>query len=153
MQKIIFIAVICFFVLPIELYLSGKSIYVTNSIICGLFYFTSLILTLLAIILFSFNYKTNSYLVLIFGFLLIIPFNLYYLKEFDNLKSYSEKVVHWAYTEKIKSKAFPTKLTTKHDKRIVYTVDNDSFTVFFFVISSNTGHFYSSKSGWGFMDD
>jgi hypothetical protein len=153
MQKLVFICIVCLLVLPVELYVSWKSIYLFNSVISVLFYLVSISVVIASISLNWFNYKAYSYITLIVGFLFIIPVNLYYLSELEKLKSTSDEIVHWAYTKRLKSNIFPKKLERKFDKRITYSAKDDSFTVYFYVSSSNIGHFYSSKSGWGFMDD
>lgn len=91
---------------------------------------------------------------LVFGFLLIVPFNIYYSNDWRILKEKSDGIVHWAYRIKSKTGSFPDKLTFKCDPRITYhREDEEYFGIHFYISTPNTGHFYSSKDGWGYMDD
>lgn len=80
--------------------------------------------------------------------------NIFYTQQYFHLKNQSDEIVHLMFQEKLNSGKFPKTIKLNIDSRITYQLENDNqFTLSFFVANKNSGHFYSSKSGWGFMDD
>lgn len=92
-------------------------------------------------------------MVLLAGMLLVVPLNMHYSRDLRKLKQESDAIVHWVYQQKLKTNAFP-EIIGKHDPRITYMADGENgFSLYFYVATPTTGHFYTPKDGWGYMDD
>jgi hypothetical protein len=87
------------------------------------------------------------------GFLVIVPYNMYYSIELRELKIKGDRIVNWAHQVELETNSFPENLTIESDPRITYVREKDSFIVSFYVTTPTTGHFYTPKDGWGYMDD
>lgn len=108
----------------------------------------------LSILFLAFNRNEVSIVILIAGVIAVVPYNIYYANDLQNLKAESDSIVHLVYQQKLKTDTFPKTINSKYDSRITYTKDGeDGFMLFFYVTTPNTGHFYTSKDGWGYMDD
>jgi hypothetical protein len=154
MKKIILSLLILVVFVPIEYYFALQAYYTVGWIGPGLFLIASWISILLAIVFLMTDYQKTAVAILISGILAIVPFNIHYSNELLKLKTQSDTIVHYAYQVKLKTNTFPKKLAIKYNSRIRYYCENDSsFSVSFFVASTNTGYFYTPKDGWCYMDD
>ncbi len=137
-----------------EFYFSDLSKHTFQAIFSGLFFLVTIMSLLLFFILFNVHYRKLSLVFLLIGFFVVVPLNMYFQNQLDQVKSQSDEIVHYAFQEKIKTGEFPKKINIKSDKRIFYCQeDKNLFTLSFYIVDPNIGHFYSSKDGWGFMDD
>lgn len=154
MKKNILTLLVALVFLGIELFFVKQGVYTFNWVSNGMFFLTSIISFAVFFILYLFKNYNAAIITLSLGFLIIVPVNMYYLTELNALKSSSDKIVHWAYQEKLRTNFFPDKLTIEHDERIHYTKSRkNSFSLTFSVSSPSSGHFYNSSSGWGYSDD
>lgn len=154
MKKIIPSILILLVFLPVEYFFSQQAYYTVGWVAPGLFLFVSFISISLTIIFLVLDYRKTAIAILVSGVLIIVPFNIYYSNDWRILKEKSDDVVHWAYHVKLRTGSFPEKLTFKCDSRITYNrEDPDNFGIHFYISTPNTGHFYTSKNGWEYMDD
>ena len=154
MKKAILTLLVALVFFGIELFFVKQGVFAFNWVSNGLFFFTSIIALAVFLILLLIKNYNAAFIILSLGFLIVVPVNMYYLNELQALKSNSDEIVHWAYQEQLRTNSFPDKLTIKHDERIHYTkFKNNEFSLIFSVSSPNSGHFYNSNSGWGYMDD
>lgn len=153
MNKIYFLILIILVFLPVELYFSEEANFTVNSVTSTCFYVITYFSIYISVFLFVSNYRIVSILILIVGFLVIVPINMYYSYELKGLKIKSDRIVNWAHQVELKTNSFPN-IKVQSDKRITYTKEDDgTFSLFFYVTTSNNGHFYTPKDGWCFMDD
>lgn len=154
MKKIILSLLILLIFIPIEYYFASKAYYTVGWAVNGLFLHVLWISILLSITFLALDFRKTALTILVAGFLVIVPYNMYYANLWYELKTQSDDIVHWAYTVRSKTNTFPEKLKRKYNPRITYTKGEDgNFSLFFYVSTPNTGHFYDSKNGWGYMDD
>lgn len=154
MRKILLSLLILLVFVPVEYYFASQAYYTSGWALHGLLLHVLWISILLSITFLALGFQKTALILLVSGFLLIVPFTLYDVNLWSRLKTESDEIVHWAYQVKSKTGTFPKVLTRKHDHRISYTKEkNDQFTLFFYVSTPSTGHFYTSKDGWGYMDD
>ena len=153
MRKLVFSSIIIWIVLPIESYFSEQAYFTNSSLVSGLFYFISYTTIFLSILLLVLDMNRSSMVILALGLFAVVPYNLYCANDLRNLKAKSDNLVHWVYQQKLKTNSFPAALKINSDPRITYSRQEDGFSLFFYVATPTTGHFYTSRDGWGYMDD
>jgi uncharacterized membrane protein len=154
MRKLFLSISILITVLPLEIYFSEQAYFTIGAYSNALFQLASYLSILLSILFLILNKTKFCIGTLVLGLFTIVPVNMYYAKRWQNLKIESDEIVHWVYQQKLNNNSFPEKLIRKHDPRIKYTKENEyGFTLFFYVTTPNTGHFYTPKDGWCYMDD
>lgn len=153
-RKSFVIVLLSCIVFCVENYFSDQACLTMNALISAGFHLFSNVSILLFIILSIFGKDKLSSIVLFIGLLIVVPINLYWTYELKKLKMEADEIVHLAYLIKSETNFFPDQMRCKKDKRIIYTKeDGENFTLFFYVTTPNTGHFYSNESGWGYMDN
>jgi hypothetical protein len=154
MKKLLVFLMLILVILPLEIYCSEQAYFTMNWLISGLFYGVSYTTVFLSILFLIIHKKGLSMAVLGTGLLAIVPYNLYCANDLQNLKKESAGIVHWIYRQKLETHTFPKTISSRHDSRITYTREGENgFTLFFYVTTPNTGHFYTLKDGWCYMDD
>ncbi|MGV3609509.1 MAG: hypothetical protein ACO1N0_01075 [Fluviicola sp.] len=154
MKKLILSLLILIIFVPVEYYFASQAYYTDGWGGEAVYLLASICFSSLSILFLFLDSRKMSLSILLTGFLTVVPINMYYANLWHDLKSESEEIVHWAYQVRLKTGAFPEKLKRKHSPRITYNKESgDAFSVLFYVANKNTGHFYTSKGGWGYMDD
>ena len=152
-EEIAFSTLIILLILPIEIYFSEQANFTVNWVTSGLFYLASCISVFLSVLFLILNENKLSIAFLSIGLLVVVPYNLYYTNDLHNLETESDSIVHWVYQRKLETGAFPKTMGSKHDSRITYWAGKDDFILLFHVTTPNSGHFYTLKDGWCYMDD
>lgn len=155
MKKIILSLLLLIVFVPIEYHFSSQAYYTVGWLVNRLFMYVVWISILTGIAFLWLDFRKTAVVLFVSGFLIIVPFNMYYANVWHELKTQSDQIVHWAYQVKLKTGYFPDKPAFSCDSRITYSKNKkeDSFGIHFYISTPNTGHFYNSNEGWGYMDD
>lgn len=151
MMSRLVILIFGFFLFVLEYYLSSISWQITTNIISVIFYFLTFSIFVITLFLIFFKLEKASIIIILVGFISVVPFNIYFQNELTKLKTESDDIIYSVYKFRAENNYYPKNI--KVNNKIKYSFDDDGFTVFFYVTTQRIGYFYSSKDGWNYMGD
>lgn len=154
---------ILLFILIILETLSALLSYETIGEVTANLYFLIIFLNVIPILLFLYKRKFLAILICILIALIYVPEQIQLTNKLIKLKEEGANIVNYIYNYKIKNNEFPEDISeyvykyTDLKKHFSYTykANKDDFSVYFYVGSKSTSHFYIHSKGyyWDYYPD